>query len=60
MELSGKVCCTREEGVDTFRELLSGEVETTPRALCAVKTLIFFLKGSKNPTISQANLIELS
>ena len=55
MELSGKVCHTREEGMETFRELLTDEVETSPRALCAVKTLIFFLKGSKDPTISQVD-----
>ncbi|KAI6656895.1 Translation initiation factor eIF-2B subunit alpha [Oopsacas minuta] len=53
MEFSDKICYTREDGVATFRQQLADEEETTPRALCAVKTLIFFLKGSKDPTISQ-------
>lgn len=53
MEFSDRICHTREEGVETFRHQLVDEVETTPRALCAVKTLIFFLRGSKDPTISQ-------
>ena len=53
MEFSDKICYTREDGVETFRQQLADEVETTPRALCAVKTLIFFLRGSKDLTISQ-------
>ena len=57
MEFSDKICHTREDGVETFRQQLIDEVETTPRALLAVKTLIFFLRGSKDPTISQVRLL---